>query len=174
MTMDNPNSNSSSNSFYYSMKFILVGIVSLVHFVSIATSFEVFSPFAPAGGKSSSRPQQLHQRHSLTQPQSQRVVCPFPLQQLRGASFFEQSPRDKDECPSVTIHHRKGAGAFAFQRANPYRPNHSHSKLWLSSSSPESPENADAALSSGKQQQTQTQTRRMQIPTLVTTICMNS
>lgn len=81
--MDDTSSNSNSNSFYYSTKCILVGIVSLVHFASVATSFQ----------------------------------------------------------------------PFLYRPTHSHSHSHSHSKLWLSSpsSSPESPENVDAAaLSSGE------------------------
>jgi len=154
--MDDSNSNSNSNS-CFSTKLMIVGIVSLVHFASIATSFEVFSPFAPGGGKSGSIRPRLQNHADDTPPQStSRRVRPVLLQSR--ISFVEQQchprPPDHNDDPSVSSlsSSRNGAAPFAVPRATQYRPN--HSKLWLSSSSPESlsapePENADAVSGEG-------------------------
>eukprot|EP00531_Pseudo-nitzschia_arenysensis_P008949 CAMPEP_0116145906 /NCGR_PEP_ID=MMETSP0329-20121206/16874_1 /TAXON_ID=697910 /ORGANISM="Pseudo-nitzschia arenysensis, Strain B593" /LENGTH=1862 /DNA_ID=CAMNT_0003641605 /DNA_START=257 /DNA_END=5843 /DNA_ORIENTATION=+ len=125
--MDDSNTHSATKS-CYSSKFILVGFLSLVHFTSIATSFQVFSPFAPSkSSATSSRPQTTHH-------QPQRIVN--PLQQSR-TFFVEQPTEDHNKNnPSVT---------FANSRTAQHRPN--FSRLWLStpeSLSSQDPENTDA------------------------------
>jgi beta-phosphoglucomutase-like phosphatase (HAD superfamily) len=57
-TISGLNSNANANSFYYSTKFLLVGIVSLVHFASVATSFQPFS-YLPNHSHSNSHSKQL-------------------------------------------------------------------------------------------------------------------
>lgn len=142
--MDDSNSGSNSN-FMVSVKVIIVGIVSLVHFASIATSFEVFSPFTSSFGKSASKPQV--QRHDRTiQPQTRKGCSSSALQSR--FSFVDQCPQDQDDSSviySLSSSRRGATAAFVLPRSTQYRPN--HSKLWLASPeslSSQEPENADA------------------------------
>lgn len=124
----------------FSSKFIIVAFLSLVHFTSIATSFQVFSPFAPT--KSSSRPQL--QRDSKTTHQSQRIVNP-----LQSRPLFVEEPTQNHKNPSVinylSFSRREGKAFAKTSRTAQHRPN--FSRLWLStpeSLSSQEPENTDA------------------------------
>jgi len=129
-------SNSNPNSLS-SMKSMIVWFLSLVHFASIVASFEVFSPFAPVGGKSRNRPVVVENR-AQTHHRARQLCPSSPLQSSR---FLVEQCSHQDQDDPSPIH----LSAFAFPRTTHYRP--SHSKLWLSSSpeslSPE-PENDDA------------------------------
>ena len=138
--MDDSNKYSVGNSFS-SMKFIIVGSLSLLHFASIVTPFQLFTPFAPSSTKSSSGPRL--QRDS----QTQQILNQSSLQSR--SSFVEQPLQDRKN-PLATNYlsfSRRDGKAFGHSRSAQQRPQ--IARLWLSSTPELEPDNADALSGEG-------------------------
>ena len=141
MNSDNSNAISVTNSFS-TMKFMVVGSVAIVYFASTAASFQVFSPFAPGGTTSTSRPR--WQQSPRTKQEQNRIIKSSSSTLLQQSKFpVAEEHLLNPSAIYLSSCNRKGRKTFARQK---------NSRLWLSSTPELEPENADA-LSGGESEE---------------------